>query len=63
MPLTLGWLVQILEGRREGSLWLYLFGYTALRFLQGSGGLSALQDVLCLVYPKCAKLLMKNIFV
>lgn len=49
MPLTLSWLVQILEGQKEGSLWLYLFGYTALRFLQGSGGLSALQDVLSLV--------------
>ncbi|KAF9484487.1 hypothetical protein BDN70DRAFT_989577 [Pholiota conissans] len=46
MPLTLGRLVQILEGQREGTLWPYLFGYTALRFLQGSGGLSALQDCL-----------------
>lgn len=45
MPLTLGRLVSILEGRIDQSPWLFLFGYVGLRFLQGSGGLSAIRDV------------------
>lgn len=46
MPLTLGKLVSILEGQSSQSPWPFLFGYVALRFLQGSGGLSALRDCL-----------------
>ncbi|KJA27744.1 hypothetical protein HYPSUDRAFT_130746 [Hypholoma sublateritium FD-334 SS-4] len=46
MPLTIGKLVSVLEGTSAGSPWPYLFGYAGLRFLQGSGGLSALQDCL-----------------
>ena len=45
MPLTLGRLISILEGRVDQSPWPYLFGYVGLRFLQGSGGLSAIRDV------------------
>lgn len=45
MPLTLGKLVSILEGQSSQSPWPFLFGYIALRFLQGNGGLSALRDV------------------
>lgn len=45
MPLTLGTLVSILEGHSSQSPWPFLFGYVALRFLQGNGGLSALRDV------------------
>lgn len=44
MPVTLGRLIGVLEGN-EGSPWAYIFTYVGLRFLQGSGGLSALQDV------------------
>ena len=45
MPVTLAKLVSVLEGTSDDSPWPYLFGYAGLRFLQGSGGLSALQDV------------------
>jgi len=45
MPLTLGKLINVLEGRSDGSPLPYLFGYVGLRFLQGSGGLSAIRDV------------------
>ena len=45
MPLTLSKLVSILEGKSSQSPWPFLFGYVILRFLQGSGGLSALRDV------------------
>ena len=45
MPLTHGKLVSILEGQSSQSPWPFLFGYVALRFLQGNGGLSALRDV------------------
>ncbi|KAJ2913474.1 hypothetical protein MD484_g6942, partial [Candolleomyces efflorescens] len=46
LPLTLGKLISILEGRSPESPWPYLFGYVALRFLQGSGGLAAIRDAL-----------------
>ncbi|CAA7259242.1 unnamed protein product [Cyclocybe aegerita] len=46
MPITLGALVKILEGGSEDSPWPFLFGYVGLRFLQGSGGLSAVRDAL-----------------
>ncbi|KAF8972932.1 hypothetical protein BDZ97DRAFT_1778410 [Flammula alnicola] len=46
MPLTLGKLISILEGQSNQSPWPYLFGYAGLRFLQGSGGLSAIRDCL-----------------
>lgn len=45
MPLTLGKLIDVLEGGSDGSPLPYLFGYVGLRFLQGSGGLSAIRDV------------------
>jgi len=45
MPLTLGKLINVLEGGSDGSPLPYLFGYVGLRFLQGSGGLSAIRDV------------------
>ncbi|KAJ2937028.1 hypothetical protein H1R20_g54, partial [Candolleomyces eurysporus] len=46
LPLTLGKLIKILEGRENLSPWPFLFGYVALRFLQGSGGLAAIRDAL-----------------
>ncbi|KAF8894942.1 hypothetical protein CPB84DRAFT_1816097 [Gymnopilus junonius] len=46
MPLTLGKLISILEGQSSQSPWPYIFGYTGLRFLQGSGGLPAIRDCL-----------------
>ncbi|KAH9485276.1 ATP-binding cassette sub-family B member 6, mitochondrial [Psilocybe cubensis] len=46
MPITLSKLIDILEGRSNQSPWLYLLGYVGLRFLQGSGGLSAIRDSL-----------------
>jgi hypothetical protein len=45
MPLTLGQLVRVFEGRAPGSPWPWLFSYVGLRYLQGSGGLSAIRDV------------------
>lgn len=46
MPYTLGALVGAFEDPARGrSPWPYLFAYVGLRFLQGSGGLSALRDV------------------
>jgi len=44
LPLTLGKLVKALEGGRPP--WGLLFGYVGLRYLQGSGGLSAIRDAL-----------------
>ena len=51
MPLTLGQLVRVFEGRAPGhtSPWPWLFTYVGLRYLQGSGGLSAIRDV-CLFF-------------
>jgi ABC-type transport system involved in Fe-S cluster assembly fused permease/ATPase subunit len=46
MPLTLGKVVSILEGKTKQSLWPYLFGYVCLRFLQGSGGLEVVRACL-----------------
>ncbi|KAF4620663.1 hypothetical protein D9613_000572 [Agrocybe pediades] len=46
MPLTLAKLVTILEGNSIGSPWPYIFAYAGFRFLQGSGGLSAMRDCL-----------------
>ncbi|KAK2467807.1 hypothetical protein APHAL10511_000102 [Amanita phalloides] len=46
MPLTIGQLVRVFEGRVPGSPWPWLFTYVALRYLQGSGGLSAIRDCL-----------------
>ncbi|KAF9047308.1 hypothetical protein BJ165DRAFT_1085878 [Panaeolus papilionaceus] len=46
MPLALKGLVSALEGRKSESPWPYLFLYVGLRFLQGSGGLSAIRDAL-----------------
>ncbi|KAF8813645.1 hypothetical protein BYT27DRAFT_7157317 [Phlegmacium glaucopus] len=45
-PFTLSIVVSILEGQSSQSPWPFLFGYVALKFLQGSGGLSALRDSL-----------------
>jgi hypothetical protein len=45
LPLTLGKVVNILEGESHQPLWPYLLGYVGLRFLQGSGGLAAIGDV------------------
>ena len=45
VPLTFGKLVEAFE-TGAGSPWMYLGLYVALRFLQGSGGLSALRDTL-----------------
>lgn len=49
MPLTLGHLVRVFEGVAPGSPWPWLFAYVGLRYLQGSGGLSAVRDV-CLFF-------------
>ncbi|TFK25500.1 mitochondrial half-size ABC transporter [Coprinopsis marcescibilis] len=46
LPLTLGKLVHALEEGSGSSPWPYLFGYVGLRYLQGSGGLSAIRDAL-----------------
>ena len=49
IPFTLGKVVEIFEGYYTGgpkrSFWPFLLAYVALRYLQGKGGLSALQDV------------------
>ncbi|EPQ57486.1 hypothetical protein GLOTRDRAFT_120643 [Gloeophyllum trabeum ATCC 11539] len=45
LPLILGSLLHVFESGK-GSPWPYLFAYVGLRFLQGSGGLAALRDVL-----------------
>jgi len=50
MPLTLAKLVNILEGHTAGSPWPYIFAYAGFRFLQGSGGLSAIRDVCFLLF-------------
>ncbi|KAF7782451.1 hypothetical protein Agabi119p4_1827 [Agaricus bisporus var. burnettii] len=46
VPLILGLLVDILEGRSSLSPWIILLGFVCLRFLQGSGGLAAIRDSL-----------------
>ncbi|KAJ4468248.1 mitochondrial half-size ABC transporter [Lentinula aciculospora] len=46
MPFTLGELIKVFEKRSNYSMWPLLLLYVALRFLQGSGGLAALRDVL-----------------
>jgi ATP-binding cassette subfamily B (MDR/TAP) protein 6 len=46
IPLTLGELIRVFDGRSDRSPWPLLFGYVALRFLQGSGGLAAIRDVI-----------------
>ncbi|KAF4567762.1 hypothetical protein EYR40_006769 [Pleurotus pulmonarius] len=47
VPYTLGALVEAFEDPAKGhSPWPYLFAYVGLRFLQGSGGLSALRDAI-----------------
>lgn len=45
LPVTLAKFISILEGKSDQSPWPYLLGYVGLRFLQGSGGLSAIRDV------------------
>ncbi|KZT26798.1 hypothetical protein NEOLEDRAFT_1131838 [Neolentinus lepideus HHB14362 ss-1] len=45
LPLVLGALIATFE-RGTGSPWPYLFAYVGLKFMQGSGGLAALRDVL-----------------
>lgn len=45
VPMVLAQLISIFDGKVTQSPWPYLFGYAALRFLQGSGGLAALRDV------------------
>lgn len=51
IPLTLGELIRVFDGRSELSPWPLLFGYVALRFLQGSGGLAAIRDVINPLLP------------
>lgn len=46
VPLALGELVSIFEGRSSYSPWIILLGYVGLRCLQGSGGLAAVRDSL-----------------
>ncbi|PFH52007.1 hypothetical protein AMATHDRAFT_57687 [Amanita thiersii Skay4041] len=46
MPLAVGELIRVFEGKKDSSPWPYLFGYVGLRYLQGSGGLSAIRDCL-----------------
>lgn len=48
VPYTLASVVGSLEDGAYNALWYYLFGYVGLRFLQGSGGLAALRDVIIL---------------
>lgn len=50
VPLILGELVNIFEGRSSYSPWVCLFGFVGLRFLQGSGGLAAIRDVCSALY-------------
>jgi len=45
-PFTLGELLKVFEKRSDYSMWSLLLLYVVLRFLQGSGGLAALRDVL-----------------
>ncbi|KAI0785526.1 hypothetical protein C8Q75DRAFT_794509 [Abortiporus biennis] len=45
-PLAFAEVVRIFEEGSTRSPWPYLFAYVALRFLQSSGGLSALRDTL-----------------
>ncbi|TFL04872.1 hypothetical protein BDV98DRAFT_562962 [Pterulicium gracile] len=46
VPYILASVVGSLEDGTYDTLWFYLGGYVVLRFLQGSGGLAALRDVL-----------------
>ncbi|KAK7692857.1 hypothetical protein QCA50_004492 [Cerrena zonata] len=45
-PVSLARVVQIFEQGTKTSPWPYLLGYVGLRFLQGTGGLAALRDLL-----------------
>jgi hypothetical protein len=45
VPLLFADLVFVFEQGITSPPWLFLFGYVGLRFLQSSGGLSALRDV------------------
>lgn len=45
VPTILAKLISIFDEKSNESPWPYLFGYAALRFLQGAGGLAALRDV------------------
>lgn len=46
VPFVFAELVHLFEeGSYTNVLWLYLFAYVGLRFLQGSGGLAALREV------------------
>ena len=45
VPFIYAKLVFVLEKGVTSPPWLYLFGYAALHFLQGGGGLGALLDV------------------
>ena len=58
MPLTLGELIRAFDGHSKRSPWPLLFGYVALRFLQGSGGLAAIRDVIILFQYIALNLLM-----
>ncbi|KAF8891689.1 hypothetical protein BD779DRAFT_1512462 [Infundibulicybe gibba] len=44
LPFVLAGLLRAFESTSENSPWPFLFGYVALRFLQGSGGLAAIRD-------------------
>ncbi|KAI0249585.1 hypothetical protein BJV78DRAFT_1129371 [Lactifluus subvellereus] len=46
VPFLLAQLISVFEKGVKRSPWPYLFGYVGLRFLQSSGGLSALRDAL-----------------
>ena len=46
VPYVFAELVHKFELGSTSSLWLYLFTYVGLRFLQGSGGINALRDTL-----------------
>lgn len=45
VPYTFGQLVGVFEDGSKTSPWPYLFVYVGSRFLQSSGGITALRDV------------------
>lgn len=45
VPWVFAELVHMFEEGAYSSLWIYLFAYVGLRFLQASGGLPALREV------------------
>lgn len=53
VPLILGVLVDIFEGRTSLSPWVILLSFVCLRYLQGSGGLAAVRDVCLLSVLLC----------